>query len=83
MESQISIKKFNENKKTKSNSIIFVCSFVSLHVKVASLQGQTSVSINAELKWQFLLKSSAIDLFLNNVLLQKILKIGYILIVHR
>jgi len=40
-------------------------------ILVVFLQGQTSVNINAELNWQFLLKSSAIDLFLNNVLLQK------------
>jgi len=40
-------------------------------ILVVFLQGHTSVNINAELKWQFVLKSSAIDLFLNNVLLQK------------
>jgi len=40
-------------------------------ILIIFLQGQTSVNINAELNWQFLLKSSAIDLFLNNVLLQK------------
>jgi len=47
-------------------------------ILVVFLQGQTSVNINAELNWKFLLKSSAIDLFP-----KKILKIGYILIIHR
>ena len=58
-EIQISIKL--QGKTPKKNSMILV----------VFLQGQTSVNINAELNWQFLLKSSAIDLFLNNVLLQK------------
>jgi len=40
-------------------------------ILVVFLQGQTSVNINAELNWQFLLKSSAIDLFLKKCFVAK------------